>query len=115
VDLQNLFTGSLPATFAPGKRALLQVPVINNGNVAAHGLATITVTATTSSTDTSGTTLFTRKIPVLIPPGKSAKYNLTFLVPTLATGTYFVVTDIELPGDTVSSNNASPSTGTFSV
>ena len=115
VDLQNLFTGELPATLVPGKRTALQVPVINNGNVAAHGAATFTISASTNANGAGATVLSTQRVPVLLGPGKTARYNLRFLVPTLASGTYFVVSDVELPGDTVAANNVAVSSGTFTV
>jgi hypothetical protein len=113
VDLDNLFTGALPATLVPGKRTVLTVPVLNKGNVTAHGVATVTVTASTSSSGAGGTTMATLKVPVLLAAGKTAKYNLRFVVPTLTAGTYFVVTSIALPGDFNAANNTSVSTGTL--
>ena len=113
VDLANLFTGSLPATFVPGKRTVLTVPLMNKGNVTAHGVANVTVIASTSPSGIGGPTLATLKLPVLIGAGKTVKYNLRFLVPTLSPGTYFVVTSVVLAGDTQSTNNTAVSTGTF--
>lgn len=115
VDLDNLFTGALPATVIPGKRTLLTMPVLNKGNVTAHGMATVTITASTSSSGAGGTTMATLKVPVLLATGKTAKYNLRFLVPTLAHGTYFVVTNVALAGDTNAANNTGVSTGTFTA
>ena len=115
IDLHNLFTGSLASPLVPGKRATLQVPVINDGNTTAKGVATFTVTATTNSQGTGGTTLATIKRPVALGAGKTAKYNLSFLVPTLSPGTYFVVTNVSLAGDANPSNNTGVSTGTFTV
>jgi hypothetical protein len=115
VDLRNLFTGSLPATLTPGKRTTLRVPVVNEGNVAARGVATFTLTATTSAFTTSGTTLATIKRPIAIAPGKTARVNLSFLVPTLSPGTYFVVTNVSLASDANTANDTGVSTGTFTV
>lgn len=115
VDLHNLFTGPLPAALTPGKHTVLQVPVINNGNVTARGMATVTVTATTNSSGAGGTTLATIKRPIVLAAGKTARLSLPFLVPTLAHGTYFVVTNVSLPGDANASNNTGISTGTFTV
>jgi hypothetical protein len=78
-------------------------------------MATITVTASTSQSGSGGTMLATLKRPVLLAPGKTEKLNLAFLVPTLSAGQYFVVTDVELPGDTQASNNIASSTSTFTV
>jgi hypothetical protein len=113
VDLDNLFTGAPPATLVPGKRTLLTMPVLNKGNVTAHGVVTVTIAASTSSSGAGGTTLATLKLPVLLAAGKTAKYNLRFLVPTLAHGTYFVVTNVAIAGDTNAANNTAVSTGTF--
>jgi hypothetical protein len=115
VDLDNLFTGTLPATFVPGKRTVLTVPVLNKGNVTAHGVATVTVSATTSSSGLGGTTLATLKLPVLLAAGKTAKYNLRFLVPSLTHGTYFVATNVTLSVDANAANNTAVSTGTFAA
>jgi hypothetical protein len=115
IDLQNLFTGSLPATFVSGKHSALVVPVINNGNVAAHGIATVTITASTSQSGSNGQTIATVKRAILAGPGKTQKINVHLLVPSLSSGNYFVVTDVELAGDTVASNNLAVSTGTFST
>lgn len=115
VDLVNEFTGALPATLVPGKHTTLTVPLLNQGNVAAHGRATVTITASTSSSASGGTTLATLKLPVLLGPGKTARYNLHFLAPTLTPGTYHVVTTVSLSGDIDSTNNTAASTGTFTV
>jgi hypothetical protein len=115
VDLANGFTGSLPATFVPGKHTALVVPLTNKGNVAAHGVATVTITATTSSSGFGGTLLATVKLPVTLGAGKTAKFNVRLLVPTLSPGTYYIVTNVVLPGDGNSGNNAAVSTGTFTV
>lgn len=113
VDLANLFTGNLPATLVPGKRTVLTLPLMNKGNVTARGVANVTVIASPSSSGIGGPTLATLKRPVLMGAGKTVKYNLRFLVPTLSPGTYFVVTDVVLAGDTQSANNTAVSTGTF--
>lgn len=115
VDIANEFTGMLPATFVPGKHTALVVPLMNEGNVAAHGKATVLITATTNSNGSGGTTLATLSLPVNLGAGKTAKYNLHLLVPTLSPGTYHVVTDVSLPGDVNSGNNFGVSTGTFTA
>ncbi|HEY2588489.1 MAG TPA: fibronectin type III domain-containing protein, partial [Tepidisphaeraceae bacterium] len=115
IDLHNLFAGSLPSTLVPGKRTRLQVPVINDGNSIAKGVATFTITASTNAQGTNGTTLATIKRPIALAAGKTGKYNLSFLVPTLSSGTYFVVTNVSLSGDANASNNTGVSTGTFTV
>lgn len=115
VDLANEFTGTLPASFAPGKHTALVVPLLNKGNVAAHGKAAVTITATANPSGAGGTTLATLNLPVNVGAGKTGKFNVHLLVPTLSPGTYYVATDVVLPGDTNSGNNASVSTGTFSA
>lgn len=115
IDLHNLFTGSLSGTITPGKHARLQVPVINDGNTTARGVATFTLTAATNSQGTNGTTLATIKRPIALGAGKTGKYNLSFLVPTLSPGTYVVVTNVSLSGDANPLNNTGVSTGTFTA
>lgn len=115
VDLHNLFTGPLPATLTPGKHTTLQVPVSNDGNIAAHGVATITVSASTSSSGANATTLTTIKRPIAIGAGKTAKLAVPFLVPTLSSGTYYVVTNVSLAADANAANNTGISAGTFTV
>lgn len=115
VDLVNEFTGALPDTFVSGKRTALIVPLLNQGNVAAHGIATVTIAASTTSSGADGTTLATLKLPVTLGAGKTAKYNLRFLVPTLTPGTYYVVTTVAPSSDVDSANNTAVSTGTFTA
>jgi hypothetical protein len=115
VDLHNLFTGSLPATLTPGKHTRLLVPVINDGNIAARGVATITISASTSSSGANATTLTTIKRPVAIGAGKTAKLAVPFLVPTLSSGTYYVVTNVSLAPDANAANNTGISSGTVTV
>lgn len=115
VDLVDEFTGALPDTFVPGKRTAITIPVLNQGNVTAHGIATVTIAASTSSSGADGTTLATLKLPVTLGAGKTSKYNLRFLVPTLTPGTYYVVTTVALSTDVDSANNTAVSTGTFTA
>lgn len=115
VDLVNEFTGPLPTTLIAGKRTALTVPLLNQGNVAAHGVATATISASTSSSGSNSTTLATLKLPIILGAGKTAKYNLNFLVPTLTSGTYHLVITVALPGDVDSANNTVVSSGTFTV
>lgn len=115
VDIVNEFTGALPDTIVSGKSTVLTVPLLNQGNVAAHGMATVTIAASTSSSGSSATVMKTLKLPVVLGPGKTAKYNLRFLVPTLSPGTYHVVTTVALSGDVDSANNTAVTSGTFTV
>lgn len=114
-DISNGFTGPLASALVPGKHAVLRLPLNNSGNVTAHGTAMLTVRASTSASGIGGTMLASVPLRLSLKPGQTRSFNIRFLVPQLAAGTYYVVTDVELPGDTNAANNTAVSTGTFTV
>ena len=83
----------------PGRRAALVVPVINNGNVAAHGIATITIIASTNSSGSGGTNDgHTIKRPILLGVGKTAKLNHGLFGSVARFGALFCSGGCELAG-----------------
>ncbi|HXE52005.1 MAG TPA: VCBS repeat-containing protein [Tepidisphaeraceae bacterium] len=113
VDLQNNWPGTFK-TPVGSKNFALRIPVKNLGNVTAKGAATITVSAVSTSDGTTQT-LSTRTVHVGTPAGKNSTLHTNFKFPALAGGSYHLMVNVTLPGDTSASNDTVTSPGTFTV
>lgn len=114
VDIDNIWSGKLPATFKVGRRTPLVVALQNLGNVAAHGTATYTVQAEDGSN--SLTTIGTGPVRVAAAANHRGVVSIPVTVPTtLTSGTYHIVITISYPGDTQPDNDAATSSNTFTV
>ena len=115
VDIQNLWNGTLPRVFTAGKHVSIPVLLDNKGNVAARGVATITVQASTTGTTAGATTLGTASPHVNIGAGKKQTARAVFTMPALAAGTYHLIVTVSFPGDTDAGDKTVVSTATFTV
>jgi hypothetical protein len=116
VDLDNLWTGTLPAKIASGKKVTFLIPVKNNGNVPAKGPLTITLQASTSGTASGAQALGSPVLHVNIPPGKTQKLSAHVTIPSLASGSYRVLITLgALSGDTDTADKTVVSGGSFTV
>ena len=115
VDLVNLWNGVFKTPVA-GKKLTLAISVHNAGNVVAHGAGTITVFASPDANPGDGTAIASN-IPVHfgIPAGKTGNVHVGFVMPTLSSGTYHLITVITFASDTNTGNNTVASTATFTV
>jgi hypothetical protein len=114
IDPENVWNGKFPK-IKVGAKEHLAIQLRNNGNVAAKGAATVTVYASPDANILDGTQLASVPAKVSIPPGKKTTTGATFTMPTLAAGTYHLITVVTVPGDTIAGNNNVASTGTFTV
>jgi hypothetical protein len=114
IDPQNIWNGKFKTPKA-GTKEHLTIQLKNNGNVAAKGAATVVVYASPDANILDGTQLASAPVKVSIPPGKKTTTSATFMMPTLAAGTYHLITVVTVANDTIAGNNTSASVGTFTV
>jgi hypothetical protein len=114
IDPQNIWGGTFKAPVA-GKKESLTIQLKNNGNIAAKGAATVLVYASPDANIADGTQLVSIPTKVSLQPGKTGKANVSFTMPTVAAGTYHLITVVTVANDTIAGNNAVASTGTFTV
>jgi hypothetical protein len=114
-DVQNLWTGKLPATLKVGRRALIPVILKNVGNSVARGTATVTVQAVPVGGG-AGTTLATLMPRLNVRANGRQAIGAAVTIPnTLTSGQYNIAITVSLAGDTNSTNDTVTSTGTFTV
>lgn len=114
VEPENRWNGKFK-TPVVGKKQTLAIQLKNNGNVTAKGSATVTIYASPDANPADGTLLATVPAKVNVPAGKTTTTHATFTMPTLAAGTYHLITVVTLAGDTIAGNNTVASTATFTV
>jgi hypothetical protein len=114
VDIDNLWSGKLPATLKPGRRAALAVMLKNLGNVPARGVATFTIQAVDANN--VSTTIGTGNVRIAAAALGRQAVMLPVTVPTtLSSGAYHLMVTISLPGDTNAGNDTATSTSTLTV
>lgn len=114
VDIDNIWTGKLPATLKAGRRTPLAVALKNLGNVTARNTATYTVQAEDASDNL--TTIGSGTVRVAATAGGRTAVSIPVTVPdTLASGTYHIVITVSYPGDTDTANNSATSSNTITV
>jgi hypothetical protein len=114
VDIENLWSGKLPATLKVGRRAALAVALKNIGNTAARATANFTIQAL----DTLGnaTTVGSGTVRIAAAAKGRQTVSLPLTLPsTLTSGTYQLLITVSYPGDTNAGNDSVTSTGTFTV
>ena len=114
VNIQNLWTGKLPATLKVGRRASLAVLLKNAGNVAARATAAFTIQAMDSAGNL--TPVGTGTVRVAAPANGRQFVALPLTLPsTLASGTYHLLVTVSYPGDTNAGDDTATSATTFTV
>jgi hypothetical protein len=114
VDIDNLWTGKLPATLKVGRRTPLAVALQNIGNTAARATATYTVQAVDASN--ASTTIGSGSVRIVAAAHGRQAVSIPLTVPTTLTlGTYHIVITISYPGDTNAGNDSATSATTFTV
>ena len=113
-DLQNIWDGKF-ATPKAGKKLSLVIQLKNNGNATAKGAASVLVYFSQDANILDGAQVGSGVAHVGIPAGKKGNVQISFKVPALTSGTYHVITVVNLPGDTDIGNNSSASAKTFTV
>lgn len=95
---ETLVRSGLPASAASGAtaRGTAMLDVTNNGNVITPGITTITLQATTNGVlDSAAIQLASAKLPLRIPPGKSARVSIALRhLPQLVPGAYTVLAEL---------------------
>jgi uncharacterized delta-60 repeat protein len=102
VDLSDKFSGKIPATIAGGSNALVNVLVINHGNIAAKGKATVKLYAAPSKSDASANVLmFAQSKSINLQPRGSQIFNLSFLLKAgvVPPGTDFLLATVDFAGE----------------
>lgn len=114
VDIDNLWSGKLPATLKVGRRTPLAVALKNLGNTTARNTAAYTVQAEDASSNL--TTIGTGAVRVVALANGRTAVSIPVTVPTtLASGTYHIVITVSYPGDTNAGNDSATSANTFTV
>lgn len=114
VDIENIWSGKLPATLKVGRRTPLAVALMNLGNVTARATASYTVQAE----DAGGalTTIGNSTVRIVVAASHRTAVSIPVTVPTtLASGTYHIVITISYPGDTNAGDDSATSATTFTV
>ncbi|HZN65798.1 MAG TPA: CARDB domain-containing protein [Tepidisphaeraceae bacterium] len=112
VDLRAQLA-AVPATLVSGRRARVPFTLFNDGNVPAVGQVTYRLLASTDQTLGSGdveVATVTRRLA--LRNGRSRVTPLSFLTPTIAGGTYWLIVDVDYTGtvpETNDANNSDPS------
>lgn len=114
VDIDNLWSGRLPANLRVGRRTSLAVMLKNLGNTAAHAGASSTIQA--EDADGNLTTVGTGTIHIGAAPGGRDLVRLPLTLPTtLSTGSYHLIVTVNYDFDTNASNNSAVSATTFGI
>lgn len=114
VDVQNAWNQKLPKIVV-GKHANFAIQLVNNGNVAAKDVATITISASPTGSASDAVALGTATPHVNIGAGKRQTAHAGLVVPTLTAGTYHVIVTVSFPGDTNAADKTVVSSTTFTV
>ena len=114
VDIDNLWSGKLPAILEAGRRAGLAVALKNIGNTAARATAAFAIQAVDANNN--ATIIGTGSVRVAAPPNGRQVVSLPLTLPnTLAPGTYHLLVTVSYPGDSNTGNDTVTSATTFTV
>jgi uncharacterized delta-60 repeat protein len=87
---------STTSTFTPGRAAVIEFTITNNGNVLAKGKTVVEVYLSTDQTVADSTPVSDKPFVIALQPGASHVYRQSFVVPkTLATGTYTLIAVVD--------------------
>jgi hypothetical protein len=115
VNIENLWSGKLPANIKVGRRTALAVALKNLGNVAARATANFTIQAVDASNNVTTIGTGTVRVAAAANVGRQV-VSLPLTVPsTLASGTYHVIVTVSYPGDTNAGDDSVTSSNTFTV
>lgn len=114
VEIDNRWSGKLPATLKAGRRRPLAVTLENLGNTAARGTATYTVQA--EGPNDSLTIIGTGSVRVAAAATRQTTVSIPVTVPAaLASGSYRIVITVSYPGDPNPNNDSATSANAVSV
>jgi hypothetical protein len=113
-DPQNVWDGKF-GMVKVGKKLSLVIQLKNNGNATAKGVANVMVYFSQDANILDGAQVGSSTAHVGIPAGKKGNVQISFKVPALTSGSYHIITVVNLPNDTNTGNNSSASTKTFTV